>query len=205
MPSSLPQEHFFNIFTDEQNPARFICTNEALKELCYGWLYNRGLISSASDVESIIWDDGACYVVGKPISGMVSSPAAYGNGVSGYSIEYIRSCGRAMERQCRKYAATGGMHCSALFNEHGLVALFEDIGRHNTIDKLAGKCLLEGIETKNLLLVSTGRINTEIVAKFCRMGLSAAASFSAVTEQALDMAIESGIELIPYLLRWERS
>lgn len=77
----------------------------------------------------------------------------------------------AMRVGAREYAATRGTHCSALFCRDEMVALYEDIGRHNTFDKLAGHCLTRGIDATGFLLATTGRVSSEMLRKAARLGV----------------------------------
>ncbi len=84
----------------------------------------------------------------------------------------------AMRVGAREYAATRGTHCSALFCRDDMVALYEDIGRHNTFDKLAGHCLTRGIDATGFLLATTGRVSSEMLRKAARLGVGTVASLS---------------------------
>lgn len=94
---------------------------------------------------------------------------------------------------------THGTHCSALAREDQIFVLREDIGRHNTIDMLAGYCLLREINADDAILLTTGRISSEIVYKTWNMGIPAIISHSAPTLKAVELLRKANITSIGYV------
>ncbi len=105
---------------------------------------------------------------------------------------------QTMEASAPEYARTRGMHCSALFRGGEMLGCFEDIGRHNTFDKLAGHCLLSGIPMEGALLATTGRVSGEMMRKAVAMGVAGVASCSGPTDVAIALAREAGVALAGY-------
>jgi FdhD protein len=103
-----------------------------------------------------------------------------------------------LARAAEGYRSHGGMHSAAV--GHGSLALYaEDLGRHNTIDRIAGEALLKGIDVNGMMLVTSGRVSTELVAKASLLGIELIASRTSPTEMAVKMADEAGITLIGYV------
>lgn len=99
------------------------------------------------------------------------------------------------------YPLARGVHGSALCTPDALLLWAEDVGRHNTLDKLAGKALLQGIATADCLIVTTGRISSEMLGKAAKLGVSVIASRTAPTTRSIALAHAWNITIIGYLRR----
>lgn len=99
------------------------------------------------------------------------------------------------------YRASGGVHTSALSDGEQLQIVAEDIGRHNTLDKIAGRLLLEGSKTNPRIILTTGRISSEMLQKSWRMGVSVVISRTSPSSLSIKLAERRGITLIGYARR----
>lgn len=95
-------------------------------------------------------------------------------------------------RECR------GVHTCALGDGEQLLALAEDVGRHNTVDKIRGECLMKSISTEGRVLLSTGRISSEMVAKAAKMQVPIVVSRTSPTDLAVQLAKTWNMTLVGY-------
>jgi FdhD protein len=96
---------------------------------------------------------------------------------------------------------TRGLHRAGLAYPERLLATAEDVGRHNTVDKLWGYCLAEGLTTQDRVLLSTGRISSEMLTKAARMRLPVVASRTSPTSLSVALAHAWNITLVGYVRR----
>jgi FdhD protein len=77
-----------------------------------------------------------------------------------------------------------------------MLVFSEDIGRHNAIDKIFGKCLLEDIPTDDRIVITSGRISSEVLHKVAKRGIPILISISAPTNLGVRIAANLGVTLI---------
>jgi FdhD protein len=106
---------------------------------------------------------------------------------------------RELFAAARHYRASRGIHGAALADADGLLVVAEDVGRHNAVDKVKGEALTRGIDTRGRLLLSTGRISSEMLLKAARMGVPLVASRTSPTEMAVGLAEQLGVTVVGYL------
>jgi len=99
------------------------------------------------------------------------------------------------------YQLSGGVHTSALSDGKDILLVTEDIGRHNTLDKIAGLCLMKDIWPEVRILLTTGRVSSEMLQKAARIDAEAIISRTAPSSLSVEMAERAGITLIGYTRR----
>ena len=93
---------------------------------------------------------------------------------------------------------TGGVHAAALADANGLLVFREDIGRHNAVDKVIGASLAQGNDFGDKLLLTSGRLSSEILHKAASCDLPIVVSRSAPTDRCVDLARERNVTLIGF-------
>jgi FdhD protein len=108
----------------------------------------------------------------------------------------VLSLMKKLQEQMDLYRISGGVHASALADRSNLLVVAEDIGRHNTVDKIQGECLFTGLSTRDRLLLSTGRISSEMLLKAARMQVPVVVSRRSPNGRAVLLACDLGIALV---------
>jgi FdhD protein len=165
----------------------FMCTPVHLEELAVGFLYNEGILESMEEVEDVrVCEHGDNVDVW--LNRSVEQPASWRRtsgctgGVTAVDLlarpdvhfgadrfevqpEAIGDLVEQLFESQSLYRETGGVHTSALSDGERIVLAAEDIGRHNTLDKIAGLCLMRNAFPETRILITTGRISSEMLQK----------------------------------------
>lgn len=183
---------------------RFQCTPEAIRELVIGHLYIRGLIESAPEVSfQLTGDYGEDRIIihaGVDPASRVKLEARRPFEMP--SLAELQGRINTVFDRAVLYKNHGGIHCSALYEGSELLAHFEDVGRHNAMDKVIGRALQQGKNPANLTYFTSGRVNAEIATKAITCGFPLIVSRSIATTKACQMAKMSGLGIIGRI-EWE--
>jgi FdhD protein len=114
------------------------------------------------------------------------------------TAEQILGLMRELNYRATLYRTSRGVHTSALADGEQLLVVAEDVGRHNTLDKIRGECLLAGIPTRDRILLTSGRISSEMIAKARSMDVPIVVSRTSPTAMSVRLAREWGMTLVGY-------
>lgn len=210
----VPLERDITIYVNLRELVTILCTPTKLNFLVLGFLYSEGIISSMNDVMMMRVCDEESEVDVRITNPDFEVPAkrrltsGCGGGASfrteGQKVasnlvvtpEEVLSLMKQLQTQMDLYRLSGGVHASALADRQNLLMVAEDIGRHNTLDKIQGECLARGLPTEDRLLLSTGRISSEMLLKAARMQIPVIVSRHSPTGTAVSLAQELGIALV---------
>jgi len=209
----LPVETPLIVTVNGQELVTIMCTPLRLDCLVIGFLRSEGIIRDMNDIAGMCIDEssGRAQIqlanAGEALARhRIRTPAgisfASGGEPVSASLTVTPQDLLALMKQLRlmqtMFPQTGGTHCSALGSGRRILVAAEDIGRHNTLDKILGACLLQGIDTRALVLLTTGRISSEMLLKAAVMQTPVVVSKAAVTERAARLGRELGITVIGY-------
>jgi FdhD protein len=198
----------------------FMCTPIHLEELAVGFLFNEGVIKSMDEVaDARLCEHGDNVDVW--LNRSVEQPTNWRrtSGCTGgvtavdllakpdvdFSANSFKVQPEAVMEMVEKlfesqelYRDTGGVHTSALSDGENVVLAADDIGRHNTLDKIAGMCLMQNVWPKNRMLITTGRISSEMLQKAAQLNAPILISRTSPSSLSIEMAQRYGITLIGY-------
>ena len=122
---------------------------------------------------------------------------------TGFSISAaaLQQLPAMLARRQSTFAQTGGLHCAGVFDGHGVLSdSFEDIGRHNALDKLVGSAVLSGtVPWSSHGVMLSGRSSFELLQKAMMVGAPLVAAIGAPSSLAIELAEEFGITLVGFL------
>jgi FdhD protein len=156
-----------------------------------------------SQLQRNFYTTSSCGVCGKSSLDSVKTqmPEKSGKKIQKLSPELILSLPKTLREQQQTFETTGGLHAAGLFDTEGhLLYLREDVGRHNALDKLIGRALMDGKTPldEHILLLS-GRASFELMQKAGMAGISYVCAVGAPSSLAVACAQEFGITLIGFL------
>ena len=213
------------IILNNQELVTLLCSPADLKYLAVGFLFSEGLLDSKDEIKKIFVDDQRGVVrvqtgEGKELAGellfkrLITSGC--GRGASLYSAADVGAlakveskCGisapqvfnlvKEFQHSSQVFRATGGVHSAALCDTESILIFNDDIGRHNAIDKIFGKCVLEDIRTDDRIVATSGRVSSEILLKVVKRNIPIIISVSAPTDVAVKLADSLGITLVGFV------
>ena len=219
------KESPLTIILNNREVVTLLCSPANSRYLAVGFLFSEGLLKSKDEIRKILVDDRRGVVRVETEGDEELAPDALfkrfitsgcGRGASFYSaidaqdqvkvesrlkISTLEILALVHEFQHRSqvYRSTGGVHSAALCDISDILVFNEDIGRHNAVDKIFGACILDNIATDDHILITSGRISSEILLKIARRNVPVIVSKSAPTNLGVKLADDLGVTLVGFV------
>ncbi|MCL0052387.1 formate dehydrogenase accessory sulfurtransferase FdhD [Peptococcaceae bacterium] len=213
------------IYLNNKKIADFVCSPSYLEELAVGFLCSSGLLDKSIDLNKVIVHKSkqefifeihahtnniesnslkCCISISQNKSKLFIDKidkdcfASKINSQLHISANQIKKLTSKLDELSILFKQTGGVHSALLCTPTKTIAFFEDISRHNAVDKVLGYCFLNNIKTNDKILILSGRISLEISIKAVNMNIPILISRSAPTDLAVKTAIKSGLTLVGF-------
>lgn len=203
------------------------CSPSQFKELAVGYLLAEDILRSVDEIESLSTNEEAntCEVKLKknvdlderikysrrstriiPLIKASTSPYQHDERLPTVKsplkvkAQVILDCINQMDSRAKGFKQTGGLHDSGIFTVEGtMVAFSEDVGRHNTVDKVIGEASLGGVDFSRCFMIITGRVPGDMIYKAAKAGLPIVASVAAVLNSGISSAQKANIALLGFV------
>jgi len=222
----IAEEKAIHIFVNKTFWATILCSPFILKELAIGHLLSEGIIKSLTELTDIILDEeNSCIVNLHPkinvkeriglsrLHQRVVTSSCGGQSAYQFSrkpkkvtskltvdAKIIFESVKQLNFTAISYKQTGAVHAAALYNSKGiLLALAEDVGRHNAVDKVIGIAAIKEYSFHNLFLASTGRLSGDVVFKAAKLGIPIVATLGAALDSGVEMAKNANLTLVGFV------
>jgi len=219
------REFPLTIILNNQELVTLLCSPKNLDYLAVGFLSSEGLLKSKEEIKKITVDDRRGIVrVGTEAENKQADELLFkrlitsgcGRGASFYSAANVGGqvkvesqtkisalevfeLVREFQHRSQIFRTTGGVHSAALCDTKNILVFSEDIGRHNAIDKIFGECILKDIPTDDRIIVTSGRVSSEILLKAAKRNIPLLISKSASTDLGVRLANDLGVTLIGFV------
>jgi FdhD protein len=219
------REFPLTIILNNQELVTLLCTPMHLDYLAVGFLSSEGLLKSKGEIKRMTIDErrGVVRIETGNETGQAGEmvfkrliTSGCGRGASFYSaadaagqakVESKTSISaaevfelvREFQHRSQIFRTTGGVHSAALCDTEKIMIFSEDIGRHNAIDKIFGECILKEIPADGRVILTSGRVSSEILFKVARRNIPVLISKSAPTDMGVKLAGDLGVTLIGFV------
>lgn len=213
------------IYVNDEELVTLLCTPERMDHLALGFLWSEGVLDGKDDVKKVVVDEekGTVWVDAAKDKEFIKNlmfkrliTSGCGKGTTFYSV--VDSMGSKkitsevkvspvqildlmvnFQKTSELYQATHGVHSAALATPEEILLFREDIGRHNAIDKILGQCLMDGTSLSDKLIITSGRISSEVLLKTAKRGIPVLISRTSPTNLGVRLADKLGVTLIGFV------
>lgn len=213
------------IYLNGKELVTLLCTPEKIDRLALGFLRSEGLLTTLDDLSSIRVreEEGLVEVelknrsdVAEKLYGKRTVTSGCGKGTVFFNVldslrskpltgkmqvnaDSIHSLMNDLQQKADLFRSTGGVHSAALADNEKIIFFYEDIGRHNAIDKIIGECLLGSVSTDDKIIVSSGRLSSEVLLKAAKLKIQLLVSRAAPTSLSIELAETLNITLVGFV------
>ncbi|MHA1341513.1 MAG: formate dehydrogenase accessory sulfurtransferase FdhD [Promethearchaeota archaeon] len=197
-----------------------ICTPLMIEDLLVGYLISEGICKNANNIKEITYLDENVFTIEieQEIEDIKNLMEIRSSGCVGIKQQYMdldlnkKICSnlklnpttifkaqRTLREKGEIWQKSGGTHMSGLFNQKGdLIVYAEDVGRHNTFDKIIGYAVIHNFDLNQAFVCTSGRLSAAMVSKIGRAGIPILVSVSAPMAQGIELAEKIGLTLIGF-------
>lgn len=201
-----------------------LCSPTNLDYLAVGFLSSEGLITGKDEIKKLTLDDrrgvvrvetgeekplaeemvfkrlitSGCGAAGAFYRAADTQDMAKVESKTQVAAATIFNLMRDFQHRSELYRSTGGVHSAALADNQGISIFAEDIGRHNAIDKIFGECIIKSIPYADHMVITSGRISSEMVLKVAKRRIPIIISASAPTSLGVRFGVDLGITVIGF-------
>jgi FdhD protein len=222
---TIASEFPLTIVLNNHELVTILCTPGNLDYLAVGFLFAEGFLDRKDEIEKISVDSvkGIVRVTTKVDFDFTNDDlfkrlitSACGRGAGFYSAVDAKHLTRVdskteisardvlrliveFDARSELFKATGGVHSAALSDTQKIIVSNDDLGRHNAIDKVFGECILRGISLEDRILITSGRIPSEMILKTAKGKVPILISVGATTDLGVKLADDFGVTLIGFV------
>lgn len=222
---SVARESPYTLFVNDREILSIATLPTHLKQLFIGFLVSEGILLRREEIIECRVDNAARIVmveldVPQERVAALEKKGMLTSGCAGGVIFSVESASRPRQKSPTRlkvsastiikrmqeldrypgiYSVTRGVHAASLADQEQTLVILEDLGRHNAVDKIVGHCFLNQIDTSDKLLLSTGRITSEVLIKAARSNFPIVISRSSASSIAIATAKQQQIDVATYV------
>ncbi len=220
LPYELLNEHLMKVYINEREAMSLVCTGTNLVELVVGRIISEGIVKSIDEIESVyIYEyglrakliiknninDDEKFKTTEDITSCCQDNRTYLKGE--YKLDKINNVidindkvmfdlAEAFNEDSKIHKMTSGTHAAYLYLDNKIVKSFEDIGRHNALDKIIGYIYMNNLVPEQCIVFTTGRVPVDMARKAIYSKLGCLVSKAVPTSDAVDLAKEYNLNLV---------
>lgn len=225
VPDIVVCEYPLTIYLNGEEMVTLLCSPKNLEHLALGFLLSEGIIKEKSEINFITIDEEkrAAYVSllgDKENTTYFKEKRRAAKGCSGGTVfntasdstQYVCLDNKlqipyknilylmnSFTEKSEVFQNTGGVHSAALSDGENILIFHEDVGRHNALDKVIGEAFTKGIDFSNKIILTSGRVSSEMLIKSAKRNISIMVSRSAPMDLALKIGKEINMTIIGFV------